>query len=298
MPCRRRSSRPPGTPWWRSCATTSKGISLAQSRPCAAPRLQQRHSTAWCERSPVLSAAWWLSAINSEPAGPYVGRRHALARRRRREIVSELARAVRDAHGERGRPLSVDGEREVEATLEAAVADPSAAAALSGGRLTRGLQHSGIGPVDVEASYGAHPHAHVKRSDQDRIEAPLPSSSPTADASEARIRAAEVSEARIRAAEAAAAEAEEAFRVVAEHASDARARVAQARAALEDLERQAADARRLLDDASARRIVSWANRRSRGPWPSASDSRLMRPGSDPATPEAINRAPRRCRAVA
>ncbi len=63
---------------------------------------------------------------------------------KRRELVSELKRAIfrnADALGQR---LNAQGEVEVEQTLEAALADPSAAYLVASGRLTSALNHIGF----------------------------------------------------------------------------------------------------------------------------------------------------------
>jgi tetrahydromethanopterin S-methyltransferase subunit G len=67
----------------------------------------------------------------------------------RRQVVRGLTQeAKRLAAGAR-RPVSDQAEREVEATLEAALADPAAADAVRSGRLTTGLVYAGIGGIDM-----------------------------------------------------------------------------------------------------------------------------------------------------
>jgi hypothetical protein len=68
---------------------------------------------------------------------------------RRRKVVSALAgRAVAIATG-RGHSLSGAAAREIEQTLEAALADAAAADAVTSGRLLRGLSSVGFDPVDL-----------------------------------------------------------------------------------------------------------------------------------------------------
>ena len=66
----------------------------------------------------------------------------ALARQRR-QVVNELIRRARKLAADHGRPISESVARELEQTLEAALADPEAAAALESGRLTASLSPSG-----------------------------------------------------------------------------------------------------------------------------------------------------------
>jgi hypothetical protein len=85
-----------------------------------------------------------------------------LSRERHRFIVG-LARQAQSLASGRGRPLSAAAGRQVEDTLNAALADPDAALAVASGRLVRSLEHAGLGPVDlhgavagpVGAAYGA-----------------------------------------------------------------------------------------------------------------------------------------------
>ncbi|HUK67749.1 MAG TPA: hypothetical protein VLW50_03175 [Streptosporangiaceae bacterium] len=80
----------------------------------------------------------------------------------RRPAIQALAQQARQLAARAGRPVSDQVEREVEATLEAALADPGAAEAVRSGRLTAGLRYAGFGGVDV-ADAVAVPAAPAQR---------------------------------------------------------------------------------------------------------------------------------------
>lgn len=67
--------------------------------------------------------------------------------RARGPLVDELVRRARGLAEEAGHPLSDAQAREVEDTLQAAIADASAAEAVRAGRLERPLSHTGFGPL-------------------------------------------------------------------------------------------------------------------------------------------------------
>lgn len=69
--------------------------------------------------------------------------------RQRTQVVSALARQGRRLAGDTGHRVSEAVEREVEGTLEAALADPDAAGAVRSGQLVRPLSYSGFGGVDL-----------------------------------------------------------------------------------------------------------------------------------------------------
>lgn len=71
--------------------------------------------------------------------------------RERNSLVSDLVRRSRELADEAGRPLSDAFADEVEETLRAAIADPSAAEAVRGGRLDHPLRHAGFGPFGAAA---------------------------------------------------------------------------------------------------------------------------------------------------
>lgn len=72
--------------------------------------------------------------------------------RERGSVVGRLVRRARELAEEAGRPLGETFVREVEDTLQAAVADPSAADAVRAGRLDHPLRHAGFGPLGVGTS--------------------------------------------------------------------------------------------------------------------------------------------------
>jgi hypothetical protein len=67
----------------------------------------------------------------------------------RRELLGRLAERARRLGEAAGQPVSAQADREVQATLEAALADPAAAAAVGSGRLAGPLAYTGIG-MDAE----------------------------------------------------------------------------------------------------------------------------------------------------
>jgi hypothetical protein len=78
-----------------------------------------------------------------------------LSRHRSTQVNALLQRARRLA-AQAGQPVSAQMLRDVAASLEAAVADPDAAAAIQAGRLTNTLYHVGLGAEDPDlAGFGA-----------------------------------------------------------------------------------------------------------------------------------------------
>jgi hypothetical protein len=68
---------------------------------------------------------------------------------RRRPVIHALTQEAKRLAAQTGRTVTDQVEREIEATLEAALADPAAADALRSGWLTTGLRYAGFGGVDV-----------------------------------------------------------------------------------------------------------------------------------------------------
>jgi hypothetical protein len=68
------------------------------------------------------------------------------------DAVSKLVRDARSRASQAGQPVSAAATQELEATLEAAFADPQAAESLLGGRLSSGLHYSGLGFGDLTAT--------------------------------------------------------------------------------------------------------------------------------------------------
>jgi len=78
----------------------------------------------------------------------------------RHDLVSALAHEAQELAASKGQPVSGAVAQELEATLEAALADAGAADALRSGRLTTGLRYTGLGlvrPGEVDASAAAAP---------------------------------------------------------------------------------------------------------------------------------------------
>jgi hypothetical protein len=175
----------------------------------------------------------------------------------RRQVVAGLVAECRRVSDEAGHPVSEPVAREVEATLEAALADRGAAGALRTGRLVRALEHAGFGGVDMAgAAVGpadpgpgarhqerrrAEAQARAAEAELEQVAAHLDDASSAADEahrrqqeSDAAVRDLEsrLAEARRRA-ETAAADAQQADRrkhAAARRLSDARHRAADARA--------------------------------------------------------------------
>ena len=71
--------------------------------------------------------------------------------RQRRQMVAALVSEAKKLARARNQPVSENSTRELENTLEAAVATDDAANALRSGRLNVGLTYSGFGPLDLGA---------------------------------------------------------------------------------------------------------------------------------------------------
>jgi hypothetical protein len=145
--------------------------------------------------------------------------------RERGPLVDGLLRRARELAEEADRPLGESQAREVEDTLQAAIADPSAAAAVRAGRLEHPLSHAGFGPLGAVAPSVTHRRK------------------PAAPKEDSRIRARRLKEE----ARAAARRAEEAERALAEWRSERDA----ARKALADAERRLRELREQVKTAEA-----------------------------------------------
>jgi hypothetical protein len=67
----------------------------------------------------------------------------------RRKLVSALAKDAANLAGELDKEVNDSSIKELQATLEAAVSDPAASESLRSGNLTKALEYSGFGPVDL-----------------------------------------------------------------------------------------------------------------------------------------------------
>lgn len=72
--------------------------------------------------------------------------------RQRHQLVHALVREARELAAGAGQKVTEQVARELEQTLEAALADPAAAEVILAGRLTTGLQHAGFGPQTAAPS--------------------------------------------------------------------------------------------------------------------------------------------------
>lgn len=70
--------------------------------------------------------------------------------RQRHAVIHALATEARRLAGELGHPVNDPSARELEDTLEAALANPGAARALLTGRLTTGVHYAGLVPLEQE----------------------------------------------------------------------------------------------------------------------------------------------------
>jgi hypothetical protein len=92
------------------------------------------------------------------------------------DAVTKLMREAKSKASRMGHPVSVAALQELEATLDAAFADPHAAEDLRGGHLSRGLHYSGLGfttPTQTTSPSRGKGSASPRssRSDPDRIAA-------------------------------------------------------------------------------------------------------------------------------
>jgi hypothetical protein len=140
------------------------------------PREQARSLTAL--RRPTVPAWAVNRLVRDDVVGPLLdlGERMRAAwsdggdlaplERERASLVEELVRRARELADEAGRPLSDAFADEVEETLRAAIADPSAADAVRAGRLDHPLRHAGFGPfggMPAAPARPATPRRHTEK---------------------------------------------------------------------------------------------------------------------------------------
>ena len=167
----------------------------------------------------------------------------------RRDLIGAMVTAMKLRAAQDGRAVSLQVEREVEATLQAALADPEAATAVSSGRLVSPLTYAGLGAgeaVAVPLRPGARTRESAPATKEHSAERDLPGS-PAAQPETASRRAARMTEQR-QARDAAVTERKELQAAAAKHAAeqavlDAEDAAAAARAALDDAEQVVASAR-------------------------------------------------------
>jgi hypothetical protein len=94
---------------------------------------------------------------------------------RRHALIAGLEAEARDLAAGAAHPANQASLAELEATLEAASADPAAAEALGAGRLTAALRYSGLGPVELSTATSAE---HAGSSPAARAAAPKARAAP------------------------------------------------------------------------------------------------------------------------
>jgi hypothetical protein len=121
----------------------------------AVKRLRRPAVSAWLanllarERAERLEELLELGDAFREAQANHAARDLRRLSSQRRRLVAELGRDARRLAADIDRHVSVDATRELEATLEAAVALPAAAQSVRRGRLTKPLSYSGIGESDI-----------------------------------------------------------------------------------------------------------------------------------------------------
>lgn len=171
--------------------------------------------------------------------------------RERAPLVDGLVRRARALADEAGRPLSDAFADEVDETLRAAIADPSAAEAVRAGRLDHPLRHAGFGPFG-SAAPPTRPKPPPRRTKKTRED------DETARKERER-REREERERRAEQARAAARKAEEAERSLKEWASaleEARRRLAEVERELDDLRERVREAETRQTDLARRTQVA------------------------------------------
>jgi hypothetical protein len=112
------------------------------------------------ERADAITPLLELGAGLREATATLSGEQLRELSRQQRQFVHALVQQARQLADAAGRKVSTDTERGLEATLRAALADPEAADALAAGRLTEGMQDSGLG---AHTSAGESPSPSAKR---------------------------------------------------------------------------------------------------------------------------------------
>lgn len=91
----------------------------------------------------------------------------------RHRVVASIVGEARTLAAARGVRVSDSIERELEATFDAALADPEAADAIRSGRLTSGLSYAGLGAAPVAPEAGPRPARKRTRSQDEADDAGL-----------------------------------------------------------------------------------------------------------------------------
>jgi DNA repair exonuclease SbcCD ATPase subunit len=169
--------------------------------------------------------------------------------RQRHQVVAAVARQARALARQLGHPVSDTVEAEVEQTLRAALADEDAAAAISGGQLTKTLDYAGLGDtrVDLTDAVAVPGAAPPPRPSGGRPPDREPAE-PSADAVARRRAELEQAQQDADEAERAAAEAEQAADDAGRRADEAETRRRELQDRITELERQLEQAREDLAD--------------------------------------------------
>jgi len=104
-----------------------------------------------------------LGSAMREAQAQFAGDEIRRLSQQRRQIVRALSRAAGALARDIGQPISDQAERELETTLDAAIADPAAAEAVGSGRLTAALSPSAIGSLDLAGAMESLPEKPEKR---------------------------------------------------------------------------------------------------------------------------------------
>ena len=154
-------------------ATRNTRAGEAQSagdRDLAAAIRQLRRPTtsAWLanllvrERPVEIAALLGLGTALLKAQSDLAGTEMRRLSQRRQDVVAPLSDAARQLARDRGREVSESTIRELEETLDAAVADSVARAALASGHLASALRYSGLGSAELRGVV-ARPTANVPR---------------------------------------------------------------------------------------------------------------------------------------
>jgi hypothetical protein len=164
--------------------------------------------------------------------------------RQRRELVRTLAARAGELADAAGHPVSQTVLDEVAETLQAALADPDAGAAVRSGRLLRALESVGFEPVDLEGAV-AVPERAASAPRPARRRGPRAVTDPDAELRRARGDA----DAAVTDARRAVDRAEEGIRELADRAAELDRRREELETEVDDLERELRDAKRGLAEA-------------------------------------------------
>lgn len=132
-----------------------------QSLACEIKKLRRPARSAWAvnvmalERPPDLRPLLELGEELRSAQRSLSGDRLRALSAKRRELVTQLKRSISQNAEALGQRLNAQAEVEVEQTLEAAVADPSAGELVMSGRLTAALSHIGFTEDAPFATKGA-----------------------------------------------------------------------------------------------------------------------------------------------